>query len=178
MCGSMWEKGATEDEMVWMSSLTQWTWVWASSRSWWWTGRPGVLQSMGSQRVGQDWATELNWKWKNVLQSSRGWWKRLTWMARWWLESIQGFGTVWSWGFFEPQSTCGYLTWYKARQWPLPSGSALSCCVCGSASWALAAKPSSRHWVSDRELPGGHSRKGISGETPAPPEAIYWPTPC
>ena len=44
----------------WMASLTQWTWVWASSRSWWWTGRPGVLQSMGSQRVGQDWAIELN----------------------------------------------------------------------------------------------------------------------
>ena len=45
----------------WMASLTQWTWVWASSGSWWWTGKPGVLQSMGSQRVGQDWATELNW---------------------------------------------------------------------------------------------------------------------
>ena len=42
----------------WMTSLTGWTWVWASSRSWWWTGRPGVLQSMGSQRVGHDWATE------------------------------------------------------------------------------------------------------------------------
>ena len=36
----------------WMASLTWWTWVWASSRSWWWTGKPGVLQSMGSQRVG------------------------------------------------------------------------------------------------------------------------------
>ena len=44
----------------WMVSLTQWTWVWASSGSWWWTGKPGVLQSMGSQRVGHDWATELN----------------------------------------------------------------------------------------------------------------------
>ena len=37
------------------------TWVWVSSRSWWWTGKPSVLQSMGSQRVGHDWATELNW---------------------------------------------------------------------------------------------------------------------
>ena len=45
----------------WMASLTQWTWVWASSGSWWWTGKPGVLQSMGSQRVRHDWATELNW---------------------------------------------------------------------------------------------------------------------
>ena len=45
----------------WMASLTQWTWVWVSSASWWWTGRPGVLQSMGLQRVGHDWVTELNW---------------------------------------------------------------------------------------------------------------------
>ena len=44
-----------------MASPTQWTWVWVNSGSWWWTGRPGVLRSMGSQRVGHDWATELNW---------------------------------------------------------------------------------------------------------------------
>jgi len=43
----------------WMSSLTWWTWVWVSSGSWWWTGKPGVLQSMGSQRIRHDWA--LNW---------------------------------------------------------------------------------------------------------------------
>ena len=43
----------------WMTSLIQWTWVWVNSGSWWWTGRPDVLQSMGSQRVGHDWATEL-----------------------------------------------------------------------------------------------------------------------
>ena len=45
----------------WMASPTQWTWVWVDSGSWWWTGRPVVLQFMGSQRVGHDWATELNW---------------------------------------------------------------------------------------------------------------------
>ena len=44
----------------WVASLTQRTWVWVSSRSWWWKGRPGMLQSMGSQRVGHNWATELN----------------------------------------------------------------------------------------------------------------------
>ena len=44
-----------------MASLTQGTWVWVDSGSWWWTGRPGVLRFMGSQRVGHDWATELNW---------------------------------------------------------------------------------------------------------------------
>ena len=45
----------------WMASPTQWTWVWVDSGSWWWTGRPGVLRFMGLQRVGHDWATELNW---------------------------------------------------------------------------------------------------------------------
>ena len=44
----------------WMASLTRWTWVSVNSGSWWWTGRPGVLQFMGSQRVGHDWVTELN----------------------------------------------------------------------------------------------------------------------
>ena len=45
----------------WMASLTRWAWVWVNSGSWWWTGRPGMLRFMGSQRVGHDWATELNW---------------------------------------------------------------------------------------------------------------------
>ena len=44
-----------------MASPTRWTWVWVNSGSWWWTGRPGLLQFMGSQRVGHGWATELNW---------------------------------------------------------------------------------------------------------------------
>ena len=45
----------------WMASPTRWTWVWVNSGSWWWTGSPGVLWFMGSQRVGHDWATEVNW---------------------------------------------------------------------------------------------------------------------
>ena len=45
----------------WMASLTQWTWVWVGSGGWWWTGKPGMLQFMGSQRVRHDWATEMNW---------------------------------------------------------------------------------------------------------------------
>ena len=45
----------------WMASPTRWTWICASSRNWWWSGKPGVLQSMGSQRVGHNWVTELNW---------------------------------------------------------------------------------------------------------------------
>ena len=46
----------------WMASPTRWTWVWVDSGSWWWTGRPGVLRPMASQRVGHDWATDLNWR--------------------------------------------------------------------------------------------------------------------
>ena len=54
----------------WMASLTQWTWVWASSRSWRWTGRPGVPQSIVSQRVGHNWVTELNWTEKSQTRLS------------------------------------------------------------------------------------------------------------
>ena len=62
-----WErlKAGEEDKRGWdgwMASLTLWTWVWANSGSWWWTGKPGGLHPMGSQRIGHDWATELNWK--------------------------------------------------------------------------------------------------------------------
>ena len=56
------EKGTTEDEMVGWHHRPDGQ-VWVSSRSWWWTGKPGVLQSMGSQRFGHNWATELNWMW-------------------------------------------------------------------------------------------------------------------
>ena len=62
----------------WMASLTRWTWVWVNSGSWWWTGRPGVLWSMGSQRVGHNWANELNrtelrtWKHLDVHRQMNG----------------------------------------------------------------------------------------------------------
>ena len=51
----------------WMASLTGWTWVWVSSGSWWWTGKPDMLQSMESQTVGHDWATELNWTYIYII---------------------------------------------------------------------------------------------------------------
>ena len=66
------EKGTTGWD-GWMASPTQWTWVWVSLRSWWWTGRPGVLQSMGSPRVGHDRATEqqqLFWKLPKIFHYS------------------------------------------------------------------------------------------------------------
>ena len=46
----------------WMASPTRWAWIWVDSRSWWWTGRPGVLRFMGLQRVGHNWVTKLNWR--------------------------------------------------------------------------------------------------------------------
>ena len=60
-----WERlragGEGDERMRWLDGTpTQWTWVWVNSGSWWWTGRPGMLQIMGSQRVGHDWVTELN----------------------------------------------------------------------------------------------------------------------
>ena len=51
-----------QQKIRWLDGIpTQWMLVWVNSGSWWWTGRPGMLQSMGSQRVRHDWATELNW---------------------------------------------------------------------------------------------------------------------
>ena len=60
----LWAGGEGDDRGWdgWMASPTQWTWVWVNSRSWWWTWRPGMLRFMGSQRVGHNWATELNWR--------------------------------------------------------------------------------------------------------------------
>ena len=62
----------------WMASPTQWTWVWVNSGSWWWTGSPGVLRFMVSQRVGHAWVTELNWTSflyvRKLVCSSRRYW--------------------------------------------------------------------------------------------------------
>ena len=63
-CWKRWKAGGEGDNRAWdgwMASPTRWTWVWLDSGSWWWTGQPGVLRFMGSQRVGHNWVTELNW---------------------------------------------------------------------------------------------------------------------
>ena len=65
--------GGEEDDRGWdgwMASRSRWTWVSVNSGSWWWTGRPGVLRFMGSQRVGHNWATELNWKMDCIIVNS------------------------------------------------------------------------------------------------------------
>ena len=56
-----------------MPSLTQWTWVSVNSGNWWWTGRPGMLYSVGSQRIRCDWVTELNWTELIVAKKSKRW---------------------------------------------------------------------------------------------------------
>ena len=67
LIGKCWERlraggeGDSRGWDSWMASPMRWTWVWVNSGSWWWTGKPGVLQSMGLQRVRHDWATEVNW---------------------------------------------------------------------------------------------------------------------
>ena len=79
-----WERLKAEgegDDRGWdgrIASPTRWTWVWASSGSWWWTGKPGMLQSMGPWRVGPDWATGLNW----VITVPTGFWS--VWAAEVW----------------------------------------------------------------------------------------------
>ena len=93
------EKGTTEDEMVGWHHWLNWTWVWVNSRSWWWTGRPGVLRFMGSQRVRHDWATELNWtdilqpiflqfQWAVQMQAWSWWWANLR--QFWFHRGMQG----------------------------------------------------------------------------------------
>ena len=78
--GRDWEAGGEGDDPGWdgcMASLTWWTWVWVNSGSWWWTGRPGVLRFMGSQRVRHDWATELT-------EGSYGHWQLTGAYSMWW----------------------------------------------------------------------------------------------
>ena len=72
-CWERFKVGREEDDRGWdgwMPSLTQGAWVWVSSGSCWWTGKPGVLQVMRSQRVGHDWATELNWMYVKCFEES------------------------------------------------------------------------------------------------------------
>ena len=107
-------EGANRGWDGWMASPTLWTWVWASSRSWWWTGKPDVLQFMGSQSVGHYWATELNWDTQEVASSL---WPQSRW--RW------SFSKLSERSCFSPKetarSTCSWsccwphilVTWYR-----------------------------------------------------------------
>ena len=90
----------------WMALPTWYTWVWVGSGSWWCTGKPGVLQSMGSQRAGHDWVTELNWTHQypgRLLphSSSEVSWDRLIQVAK-----VSG---TWA--------CSGFLLWFGNQEW-------------------------------------------------------------
>ena len=93
MLGTMkaWAGGDDRRWDGWMASPTQWTWVWVNSRSWWWTGRPGMLQLMGSQRVRHDWATELNCSQGTWVLQLHSYFSRLFWLLGVFCVSIQIF---------------------------------------------------------------------------------------
>jgi len=102
-----------------MALLTQWTWVWVNSRSRWWTGRFGMLQSMGSQSVGHNWATELNygkevsgiqWEWYfySIWTDSRDFWE-ITFKVVWFATAYMGLGLPWWLGSNESACQCRRL---------------------------------------------------------------------
>ena len=75
----------------WMALPIQWTRIWVDSRNWWWTGRPGMLWFMGSQRAGHDWVTELNWTEWTHLNCKRLWPKHSVKITSMWEKSFKGF---------------------------------------------------------------------------------------
>ena len=93
----------------WMASPIRWTWVWVSSRSWWWTGWPGVLQSMGSQRVRHNWVTELNWTEGWLKAAERCWLEQRTKTQRVYYVSIAAVTNTFS--------ACNkYIQWLKENK--------------------------------------------------------------
>ena len=98
----------------WMASLTRWTWVWVNSRSWWWTGRPGVLRFMGLQRVGHDWATELKWVHLEHSADVSFYYqydvKRCSWYTVMWIEEAMKWYILWC-HFLKNMYTCRGNIW-------------------------------------------------------------------
>ena len=93
-----------------MASSTWWTWVWVSSGSWWWTGRPSVLQPMGSQRVGHDWGTEGQ-NWTEPVFLSPPWAMRL---CDFYIKINSVLG-CYSWGSWKAWMCCG-SAWHGELQ--------------------------------------------------------------
>ena len=87
----------------WMASPTQWTWVWVSSGSWWWTGKPSVLQSMGSQRVRHDWVTEVT----DMLVTSSA--KAVMAFGVWFGAMWKDFGSH----LYVPWANCQWMRWAR-----------------------------------------------------------------
>ena len=82
------ESGATDDEMGWMESPAQWTWVWSNSRRQWRTRKPDVLQFMGSQRVGCDFSAEQQ-QTEQMMAYQWYWVGQDTWAQKWEIETTE-----------------------------------------------------------------------------------------
>ena len=151
-----WERlmeGGEGDDRIWdgwMSSPTQWTWVCVNSGSWWWTGKPGVLQSMGSQRVGFDWAEPLNWTKAGI-----------------WLQPIDGSVT--------PVNVCSWMHHsvvnqdYKAEDLEHRDGGCLSSSFSQYCSLLLAPV---QPWITDPW------RKAIKDFQEQMESLVWWSNPC
>ena len=118
-----------------MASLTQWTWVWVNFRSWWWTMRPSMLPFMGSRRVGNDWATELNWTELNVPLVS------LIFLKRSVVFHILLFSSIsLHWSLREAFLSLLAFVWKSVFKWvylsfsPLPFASLLFSAICKASS--------------------------------------------
>ena len=94
----------------WMASPTQWRWVWINSGNWWWTGRPGVLWSMGLQRIGHDWVTELTTNTAHYPSSLRG---RHNCYGR----SLGKFSSVTYYALVRPCNTFFFFFWGSWQDW-------------------------------------------------------------
>ena len=129
------EKGTTRGWDGWMSSPTRWTWVSVSSGSWWWTGKPGMLQSMGLQRISHNWATELDWTdcMYTALLSGQEfipsyceyWWLiTLNWFPFWAFPSTKGRHLPVSWPLPEDRSRL-MTGWYGVLSFLCPKAAQL-----------------------------------------------------
>ena len=120
----------------WMASLTRWTWVWVNSGSLWWTGSPGMLRFMGSQRVGQDWATELIsiWSFAEALSglSSQG---------------LSQCGSAWITSSSLEQNINSTFTWGISRTELNSKSVKVVCCHCSIFEMNLLAHESRWLWT-------------------------------
>ena len=105
----------------WMASPTRWAWVWVNSGSWWWTGRPGVLRFMGSQRVGHDWATELNWWLVMLIIFSCAYWPSVIFLGKMSIQVFCHFNwfIFWFWFLLCGDPWVGKIPWRRKWQ-PTP----------------------------------------------------------
>ena len=116
----------------WMS---RWTWVWVNSGSWWWTGKPDVLPSMGSQEVRHDWATELNWQNHGLVRLQSSWTQIAGGNAKWCSPSKQ-VGS-----FFKHKCTSSFTSYMKTWKHKWKS---LSCVQLFVTPWTIQSKEFSR----------------------------------